>query len=161
MTETEIVLSVLTAALVGVTVLVWRATVKVANATEKVAEVTRETTKLGMMPRMSILFHTKLEGDTEHDHYEFTLKNEGVGDCFDLQFEIFNKTGSTVVPTIHSVGINATTRIIDRNVDRGAQTVKIKLNYRDYAENQYSKEILYDLRSNSGSDFHLTVVHPD
>ena len=103
MAELDFFTWILTGALVFVTVLVWRATSHVAKATEKVAEVSRETTKIPIMPRISIINHNKLGEDEEYDHYEFILRNDGVGDSFDLKIEHDRKAGSIAFPIIRNL----------------------------------------------------------
>jgi hypothetical protein len=145
MTEFDVILSIFTAALVGVTVLVWRATVNVANATKQVAVVTKETSKITIRPRPTIIHHQKAGEDQEHHHYNFIIKNQGLGDAFDVRIETIDKKGSQLqvpIPRLRreqSIGFKAT------NIERSKNPVKMKITYKDVMNNPYSDEFDYDI----------------
>jgi len=145
MPEADIAIWVLTGALVGVTLLVWRATSNVAKATEKVAEATIQMSKTSIRPRPSIIYHKKVGEDDEHHHYQFIIRNQGLGDAFDVRIEIFDKKGSSCpvpIPRLRSnqrIGFKAT------NIERSKNPVKMKIKYKDLMDYPYSDEFEYDI----------------
>jgi hypothetical protein len=146
MSEADIPTWILTAALVGVTLLVWRSTNKVAKATDKVADATASVAKIQIIPKISIISHNKVGSDDEHDHFEFILRNEGVGSAFNLIIEIFDKKGSTVLLPIQTLTVASGHRFTYNNVDKNAQMIRGKMKYTDYANNQYEKEFAYSIK---------------
>ncbi len=143
-------LSILTIFLVISTSAVAFATFLVWKATKKIVKVTKELAKLPIMPRLLIVAHSKTGQDDRHDHYDFSFKNHGVGDAFDIQIESFHKEGSTVYQMVPVVGINAATRITNNSVDKDAKKVRFKISYCDYADNPYSREFFYEF--DTGTD---------
>ena len=158
MIEYDIPTWILTGALVGVTVLVWKATSHVARATEKVAEVTKETVRLTIMPKISVINHNKIDTDGDHDHYEFILRNDGVGDAFDLEITTLHKDSSDIFPIIRTLAAKGGSRFTNKNVDKDASVVNFRFSYRDYADNPYIKEFSYNIKEKSGYDIHIIKV---
>ena len=116
------------------------------KATKGVAKATKEIGKLSMMPRVIIIDHNKLGDDQEHDHYEFILRNNGKDNAFEVQIEIFHKNGSTVPQIIPMIAVNGGDRVTNKSVSKGAISINYKINYRDYADNLYTKEYSYNFK---------------
>lgn len=144
MSETDSVLQIFT---VASTIAVAIATFLVWKATSKVADATKETTKLTIMPRISVINHSKQESDNEHDHYTFIFRNEGVGNAFDVKIEIKHKNGKSVFPVLNTFPVNAGHRVEDNSVDKDANEVEFKISYKDHADNQYLREFTYSLEN--------------
>ena len=139
MSEADIATWVLTGAVAVATFLVYR-------ATKQVATTTKEIGKLAIMPRVTIIGHNKIGTDETHDHYEFSLKNNGKENAFDVQIEILHKGGSTVPKTISVIGAAAADRVIDKSIDKDARSVNYKISYRDIADNPYTREYSYNIK---------------
>ena len=147
MIEYDPTLSILTVFLVVSTTAVAFATFLVCRATKKVAEATKEIGKLAIMPHVTVVGHNKIGDDEAHDHYEFSLKNNGKDNAFDIKIEIFHKGGSTVPKTILMIGAAAADRVIDKSIDKDTKLVNYKISYKDVADNTYTKELSYDIQS--------------
>jgi hypothetical protein len=147
MVESDPTLSILTIFLVISTSAVAFATFLVWKATKKMVKVTKEIASLPIMPRLSIVGHNKIGQDDQHDHYQFSFKNLGVGNAFDIQIESFHKEGSRGYPIVSDVGINAATSINNMSVDKNAKKVRFKISYRDYADNLYIRDFFYDFET--------------
>ncbi len=145
MVESDIPLWILTAALAGVTLLVWRATMKVAEATKQVAVATKEMTRTTVKPRPTIIHHQKKGEDAEHHHYQFIIKNLGIGDAFDVDIEVLDKSGSSHNPTIPRLKRNQSMAFNANNVHRSKDPITIKISYKDVMDYQYSETIEYDI----------------
>lgn len=144
MVEYDPTLSILTAFLVISTSAVAFATFLVWKATKKMVDATKETMKLTIMPRISIISHNKINSDDKHDHYEFILRNEGVGDAFDVKVQTFHKERNPTF-SLGTVPVQSGARFSNKQVDRDATVIKYKISYSDTADNPYIKEFSYDL----------------
>lgn len=149
MAETDLTLSALTGLLAISTIAVAIATFLVWRATSKVADVTKETTKLTIMPRISVIGHGKAGSDNDHDHYQFILRNEGVGNAFDVKIEISHNGGKTVFPILKTFPVNAGHHINDNSIDKDAKEAEFKISYKDHADNKYERKFTYSLENDS------------
>ena len=112
-----------------------------------IVRATKEIGKLAIMPHVTVVGHNKIGDDEAHDHYEFSLKNNGKDNAFDIKIEIFHKGGSTVPKTILMIGAAAADRVIDKSIDKDTKLVNYKISYKDVADNTYTKELSYDIQS--------------
>ncbi|HSB83300.1 MAG TPA: hypothetical protein VLD64_02275 [Nitrosarchaeum sp.] len=142
MEPSDILTMIMSGAVAFATFLLWR-------ATKQLSVTTKEIGKLTIMPKITIVNHNKVGDDEIHEHFEFSLKNDGVGNAFEIQIETFHKGGSTVHPTIHMIGVNAADRVTDNSVDKSDKTVRYKISYRDIADNSYTRHLLYDLEDHT------------
>jgi hypothetical protein len=145
MVEYDPTLSILTAFLVISTSAVAFATFLVWKATKKMVAATKETMKLTIMPRVSIISHSILNSYENSIEYEFSLKNDGVADSFDVQVQVFLKTRSPTF-TIGDIPVKAASRFVLKNEDKGETIIKYKISCSDTADNRYVKEFSYDIQ---------------
>lgn len=151
MVEYDIPTWILTGAIALTTFFVYR-------ATKAMAKTAKEVGAYSIRPRISIAGCVKIGNDNDHDFYEFSFLNNGVGNAFDLQITISHKGGSTTFPITRSLGINASPpRATDKSIDKDTTEVKLKISYRDIADNPYTQEFSYNLKENSGGGYSTMV----
>lgn len=149
---------ILTGALVIVTILVWLATKKVAVATSQVANATKEMSKTTIKPRPTIIYHKQIGEDQEHHHYQFFVKNFGLGDALNVIIETVDKKGSAIQPTIPRLRSNQIITFKATNVERSKDPVTIKIKYNDVMDNPYTEQIDYDIANDV---FYLQELRPE
>ncbi|WP_100182533.1 hypothetical protein [Candidatus Nitrosotenuis aquarius] len=127
------------------TVALYKATRNVVKATEQVSDATKEMSRTMIRPRPTTIHHSKIGEDDEHHHYQFIIKNFGIGDALNVKIEVLDKNGSahqTPIPRLkkeQGMAFKAT------NIQKSKDPVTMKISYQDIMGFEYFETIEYNI----------------